>query len=84
MTPAVLAQVAEFITMPSVFGLSLALGLIAPSIIVEAATCDIYGYGKAPCVAAHSTTRALYDAYNGPPYQVRRAYDNATTDIKYI
>ncbi|KAF2164932.1 glycoside hydrolase family 54 protein [Zasmidium cellare ATCC 36951] len=67
--------------MPSVFGLSVALGLIAPSIIVEAATCDIYGYGKTPCVAAHSTTRALYDAYNGPLYQVRRAYDNATKDI---
>lgn len=60
------------------------LSLVAPFITVEAATCDIYGYGKTPCVAAHSTTRALYDAYNGPLYQVRRAYDSATTDIKYI
>ena len=34
-----------------------------------------------PCVAAHSTTRALYAAYNGPLYQVRRASDNATTNI---
>src|ERR1041384_2165245 len=27
-------------------------------------TCDIYGAGGTPCVAAHSTTRALYSAYN--------------------
>jgi len=32
-------------------------------------------------VAAHSTTRALYGAYDGPLYQVRRASDNATQDI---
>ncbi|WP_229691722.1 cellulose-binding domain-containing protein, partial [Sphaerisporangium melleum] len=27
--------------------------------------CDIYAAGGTPCVAAHSTTRALYGAYNG-------------------
>ena len=27
--------------------------------------CDIYATGGTPCVAAHSTTRALYGAYNG-------------------
>jgi non-reducing end alpha-L-arabinofuranosidase len=43
--------------------------------------CDIYAAGGTPCVAAHSTTRALYGAYNGPLYQVRRASDNATRDI---
>src|ERR1700733_3319660 len=43
--------------------------------------CDIYAAGGTPCVAAHSTTRALYAAYNGPLYQVRRASDNATTNI---
>jgi hypothetical protein len=32
-------------------------------------------------VAAHSTTRALFDAYNGPLYQVRRSRDNAVQDI---
>jgi hypothetical protein len=32
-------------------------------------------------VAAHSTTRALFQAYNGPLYQVRRASDNATANI---
>lgn len=43
--------------------------------------CDIYASGGTPCVAAHSTTRALYSSYNGPLYQVRRASDNATRDI---
>ncbi|GAA3799742.1 arabinofuranosidase catalytic domain-containing protein [Sphaerisporangium flaviroseum] len=43
--------------------------------------CDIYAAGGTPCVAAHSTTRALYGTYNGPLYQVRRASDNTTRDI---
>ena len=43
--------------------------------------CDIYAAGGTPCVAAHSTTRALYAAYSGPLYQVRRSSDNATTNI---
>jgi hypothetical protein len=43
--------------------------------------CDIYAAAGTPCVAAHSTTRALYAAYSGPLYQVRRASDNATTNI---
>ena len=43
--------------------------------------CDIYASGGTPCVAAHSTTRALYASYNGPLYQVRRASDDTTTNI---
>ncbi|WP_194896019.1 arabinofuranosidase catalytic domain-containing protein [Catenulispora pinisilvae] len=43
--------------------------------------CDIYGAAGTPCVAAHSTVRALYESYNGPLYQVRRASDGATLDI---
>jgi len=43
--------------------------------------CDIYAAGGTPCVAAHSTTRALYAAYNGALYQVRRSSDNTTRDI---
>jgi len=43
--------------------------------------CDIYAAGGTPCVAAHSTTRALYGAYNGPLYQVRRSSDNHTTNV---
>ncbi|WP_027344857.1 alpha-L-arabinofuranosidase B [Hamadaea tsunoensis] len=43
--------------------------------------CDIYQSGGTPCVAAHSTTRALYGTYNGSLYQVRRSSDNATSNI---
>jgi hypothetical protein len=32
--------------------------------------CDITGKAGNPCVAAHSTTRALYAAYDGPLYRV--------------
>ncbi len=42
--------------------------------------CDIYGAANTPCVAAHSVVRALYSAYNGKLYQVRRT-DNTTQDI---
>ena len=43
--------------------------------------CDIYADGGTPCVAAHSMTRALYGAYNGPLYLVQRHSDLATTAI---
>src|SRR3954454_13081066 len=43
--------------------------------------CDIYGAAGTTCVAAHSTTRALFGAYSGRLYQVRRASDGATTDV---
>jgi hypothetical protein len=43
--------------------------------------CDIYASGGSRCVAAHSTTRALFGAYSGRLYQVRRASDGATTNI---
>jgi hypothetical protein len=46
--------------------------------------CDIYAVGGTPCVAAHSTTRALYASYNGPLYQVRRLSDNAVKNIGVV
>ncbi|GAA5200496.1 hypothetical protein GCM10023322_78510 [Rugosimonospora acidiphila] len=46
--------------------------------------CDIYAAAGTPCVAAHSTTRALYAAYDGPLYQVRRASDNQVRDIGVV
>jgi hypothetical protein len=45
------------------------------------APCDIYASGGTPCVAAHSTTRALHSSYNGPLYQVRRASDTTTKGV---
>ncbi len=46
--------------------------------------CDIYAAGGSPCVAAHSTTRALYASYNGPLYQVLRQSDGKTLDIGVV
>lgn len=43
--------------------------------------CDIYASGDTPCVAAHSTTRALYSAYSGALYQIKRTSDSTTTDV---
>ena len=46
--------------------------------------CDIYAAGGTPCVAAHSTTRALYASYNGPLYQVMRLSDHAVKNIGVV
>ncbi|HSD38192.1 MAG TPA: arabinofuranosidase catalytic domain-containing protein [Rhodocyclaceae bacterium] len=46
--------------------------------------CDIYASGGTPCVAAHAMTRALYGAYSGKLYQVTRASDGTSTDIKTV
>ena len=46
--------------------------------------CDLYAAGGTPCVAAHSTTRALYAAYNGPLYQVMRLSDHGTRNIGVV
>ncbi len=46
--------------------------------------CDIYAAAGAPCVAAHSTTRALYASYSGPLYQVLRQSDGKTLDIGVV
>jgi non-reducing end alpha-L-arabinofuranosidase len=43
--------------------------------------CDLYRAGGTPCVAAHSTVRALYGSYAGHLYQVRRASDATTKDV---
>jgi len=46
--------------------------------------CDVYAAAGDPCVAAHSTTRALYASYNGPLYQVLRQSDGKTFDIGVV
>ena len=43
--------------------------------------CDLYAAAGTPCVAAHSTTRALLASYSGPLYQVTRQSDGRTLDI---
>jgi hypothetical protein len=75
------------------FGLVLALMLSLPEATTMAATaaparpqgpCDIYGAAGDACVAAHSTTRALYASYNGPLYQVMRQSDGKLQDIGIV
>src|SRR5438270_5671376 len=59
-------------------------GLLVSTGASRAATqepCDIYAAGGTPCVAAHSTTRALFAAYAGSLYQVQRASDSAFANI---
>ncbi len=46
--------------------------------------CDIYESASTPCVGAHSTVRALYGAYSGALYQVRRGSDGTTKDISLL
>ena len=36
---------------------------------------------RTPCVAAHSSTRALFASYNGSLYQVQRSSDNTTMNV---
>lgn len=69
-------------------GAALALGVASSAVAAPVASaavsgqsCDLYAAGGTPCVAAHSTTRALYAAYDGPLYQVTRASDGTSTDI---
>ena len=47
---------------------TLIAGGAAPAGAATSLPCDIYAAAGTPCVAAHSTTRALYAAYNGPLY----------------
>ncbi|MFC0541675.1 arabinofuranosidase catalytic domain-containing protein [Kutzneria chonburiensis] len=53
----------------------------APASAAATGPCDIYAAGGTPCVAAHSTVRALYGSYSGSLYQVRRSSDNTTRNI---
>src|SRR5579871_4186382 len=46
--------------------------------------CDVYAEAGDACVAAHSTTRALYASYNGPLYQIVRQSDGKSLDIGVV
>jgi hypothetical protein len=43
--------------------------------------CDILASSGSPCVAAHSTVRALYAKYSGPLYTVKRVSDFTLLNI---
>lgn len=46
--------------------------------------CDLYAAAGTPCVAANSTTHALYAAYSGPLYTVQRDSDGASLTIDTV
>ena len=46
--------------------------------------CDVYAAAGDACVAAYSTTRAMYAAYDGPLYQVLRQSDGKTLDVGVV
>ena len=58
-------------------------GASAASAKTSGGPCDILKDAGTPCIAAHSTTRALYAYYNGPLYQLRRT-DGRTRDIGVV
>ena len=49
--------------------------MLAGAVAAAEGPCDILGAAGNPCVAAHSTVRALYANYSGPLYNVTRASD---------
>ena len=57
--------------------------LAGAAVVAAQAPCDIYFSSNTPCVAAHSVTRALFSAYNGPLYSVIRS-DGSTADISPV
>ena len=72
------------VTLLTAFALAVAWLTVGVSGTAHAATslpCDIYASYSTPCVAAHSTTRALYSSYDGALYQVTRTSDGTSTDI---
>jgi hypothetical protein len=58
-----------------------ALSLLLSIAATAGTVCDVYDAAGTPCVAAHSTVRALYSAFNGSLYLVNRSTDNATKSI---
>src|SRR5512142_2257305 len=63
---------------------ALTVSVAAGAALAQTGPCDLYAAGGTPCIAAHSTVRALYGAYSGNLYRVRRSSDNATKDIPVL
>ena len=68
-------------TVTLALGALLAGGASSPSRAATSQPCDIYATEGTPCVAAHSTTRALFAAYDGPLYKVTRASGGTSTNV---
>jgi hypothetical protein len=61
----------------------LSFGLLAAGIAAEG-PCDILAAAGNPCVAAHSTVRALFAAYAGPLYNITRGADGAWFSVPLL
>ncbi|WP_367573357.1 arabinofuranosidase catalytic domain-containing protein [Streptomyces griseoaurantiacus] len=74
---------ARLLSVLAALGLALGalVGLPGAAQAAGSLPCDLYGDAGTPCVAAHSTVRALFSSYNGPLYRVTRVLDGAATDI---
>ena len=57
------------------------LSLKHRTLVSDPRPCNIYESSGTPCVAAHSTVRALYSSYQGKLYQLVRQPGNHSTDI---
>lgn len=50
-------------------------------LVTTSKPCDIYKAAGTPCVAAHSTVRALSDSFHGPLYEIMSMKNGTTTLI---
>jgi non-reducing end alpha-L-arabinofuranosidase len=76
------SNVVVLIVLVSVMVLAVSCTSVSPKQPVTGSLpCDIYMAAGTPCVAAHSTVRALFSSYNGKLYQVRRWSDSTIADI---
>src|SRR3954471_24023151 len=82
--PAVRRDVAVRAAVAFALWLSLAPAASAQAPPRQTGPCDIYAAAGTPCVAAHSTTRALYASYDGRLYRVKRQSDDAVKDIGVV
>jgi non-reducing end alpha-L-arabinofuranosidase len=65
---------------PILFTIVIGPASVASSQTLNPRPCDLFA-ATTPCVAAISTTRALYRSYHGPLYEVTRQSDKAHQEI---
>jgi non-reducing end alpha-L-arabinofuranosidase len=78
------ARRALLAAVPALVFAGVTFGATASSQAATQGPCDIYAAAGTPCVAAHSTTRALYATYDGPLYQVQRASDDTYLNVDVL
>ena len=64
--------------------LSLYLGASVMGVASATGPCDILASAGNPCVAAHSTVRALYAKYDGPLYAVKNNHSGEVANVSTL